>query len=268
MTNFLLGLISLTIIFNSCSNNDDTTAPVNQPVKKLYLTKAKATDLYDPDNQDTIVVSYEYDSQGQVVKFNHSTGNWTFEYSNGKPVKVNQHSIQSPDSYSVLTYNGDQLINFKTINANQTTQSNESYTYNASGKLTTYQNCFTDDCSPDSTTSNYTYNGNNISESNSIMVGMLNSVSKTQYSYDDKFNPYTNVNQYIRLITEGPYNYNKNNILTEKRSYLRKSTGAWIESGNTTYTIQYNSSGFPVQALGKDADGNNIIRIDYEYMEL
>ncbi|PTT22521.1 hypothetical protein DBR28_19580 [Chryseobacterium sp. HMWF028] len=63
---------------------------------------------------------------------------------------------------------------------------------------------------------------------------------------------------------EGAYAVSQNNYLTEKISY--KSNDVWIQNQTRTSTIQYNSSGLPVQVISKEANGNLSAQYNYEYI--
>ena len=108
----------------------------------------------------------------------------------------------------------------------------------------------------------YTYNGNNISSEISETGGSFG--TRIDFSYDDKLNPYTNLNKYLRITMRGAYVISKNNYLIEKISY--KSNGVWIQNQTRTSTIQYNSAGLPTQVISKEANGSLAAQYNYEYI--
>lgn len=65
----------------------------------------------------------------------------------------------------------------------------------------------------------------------------------------------------------GAYTLSPNNYTTEKISY-KTNSGSWTESQVNTYEIQYNSAQLPTQVTGKDANGNNTVKYNYEYISL
>ncbi|ROH90588.1 hypothetical protein EGI15_18185 [Chryseobacterium cucumeris] len=109
----------------------------------------------------------------------------------------------------------------------------------------------------------YTYDGNNISTEISEGGGSSYS-TKIVYSYDDKQNPYININKYLKIMMGRAYAVSQNNYLTEKISY--KSNGVWTQNQTRTSTIQYNSTGYPTEVISKEANGNLSAKYTYEYI--
>ncbi|WP_123868165.1 hypothetical protein [Chryseobacterium lactis] len=262
MKNYLfLGLMSSVIFFNSCSSNDDTA---DEPAdKKILLSKVTTTYYDDPSKPETTIETLEYNSQGELTKTLSASGSSTFEYSNGKPVKINYYNnSQELEYYSVFTYNGDQLINIKAIYPNPNSNRTITYSYNSTGKVISSSLCQSPDCS-NPIIETYTYNGDNISSETSESGGSSFG-TKIVFSHDDKLNPYTNTNKYLRIMMSKAYAVNKNNYLTEKISY--KDKGTWIQNQTRSSTIQYNSSGLPAQVTSKEANGSLSAQYSYEYI--
>lgn len=263
---FFLGLISSVMIFNSCSSNDDNDT--NESVEKKILL-SKITTLYygDPTNSQTTVTTFEYNNHGALIKVVADGRTAIFEYKDEKPVKVNYYNAnQTLEYYTAFTYNGDKLTNIKAIYTNPNFNRNSTYTYNTNGQLASSTLCQSENCSNPSTTL-YTYNGDNIStETNEAggTIGIYNNTKK-EISYDNKLNPYTNINKYLRIMMEGAGNLSKNNYTTEKLSY-KDSNGNWIQNQTLTYSMQYNSSQLAIQVIGKEASGANFIQYNYEYI--
>ncbi|MFN1215549.1 hypothetical protein ACKW6Q_01070 [Chryseobacterium kwangjuense] len=261
---FFLGLISSAAIFTSCSSNDDNEN--NQPVEKRLLVSKITTTYYDnPAGPETNVATFEYNNQGELIKSLSEGRSSTYEYNNGKLVKASYYNPdQTLDYYSAFTYNGDQLTETKAIYTNPDSNRKYTYTYLPNGKLASSVLCQDENCSYPGTSA-YTYNGDNISSDTSVMGGTMSFTHKNEYTYDDKLSPFTNTNKYLRLMREGANSLSKNNYTTEKISY-KNSDGTWTQSQNITYTIQYNSSQMPVQVIGKEANGNNYVQYNYEYI--
>lgn len=262
---FFLSLMSSVMIFNSCSSNDDNDGTNDPAGKKLLLSKITTIYYDNPTNPETNVATFEYNNQGEIIKAVADGRTSTFEYSNGKPAKVNYYnSHQTLEYYTVFYYNGDKLVNIKAVYSNPSFNRKSTYTYNANGKLASSTLCQSEDCSAP-TTNSYTYNGDNISTETYVMGGTIGYSTKREFSYDDKLNPFTNTNKYLKIMMEGAYNLSKNNYTTEKVSY-KDSDGTWIQNQTITYITQYNSSQLPVQVIGKEADGTTSVQYNYEYI--
>ncbi|THV59927.1 hypothetical protein [Chryseobacterium candidae] len=256
-----LGLMGCVAFFNSCnSSNDDA---VNEPTeKKLLLSKITIVYYDNPSQPQTSIENLEYNSQGELIKTISASGSSTVEYNNGKPVKINYYTNnQTLEYYSVFNYNGDQLANVKAIYPNPANNRTVTYTYNANGQVASSSLCQSPDCS-NPMIDTYTYDGTNISSETSETGGSFG--TRIDFSYDDKLNPYTNLNKYLRITMRGAYVISKNNYLIEKISY--KSNGVWIQNQTRTSTIQYNSAGLPIQVISKEANGNLSAQYNYEYI--
>ncbi|NIF04555.1 hypothetical protein F3J23_03795 [Chryseobacterium sp. Tr-659] len=264
MKNYLfLGLMGTTLFFNSCSSNDDT---VNEPAqKKLLLSKITTTYYDNPTKPETSVQNLEYNNQGELIKMQSEDRVSTFEYINGKPSKVNYYNTKQVLEYStVFYYNADKLVSCKAVYSNPDYNRSSTYTYDSNGRLTSSTFCQSPDCSnPGSET--YNYNGDNILTGTRTTGGMLSFTYKSDYSYDDKLSPFTSMNKYLRIMIGGAYILSKNNYLIDKSSH-KNSDGSWSPGETTTYSIQYNSSGLPVQVMGKGSDGNLSVQYNYEYI--
>lgn len=262
MKNYLfLGLAGAALFFNSCSSSNDENEGTNT---KVLLSKITTVYYDNPANPDTTVATLSYNSQGQLIKTISEGRASVFEYdSAGKPSKTTYFREDGTlDYYSDYIYNGDQLTTIKAIYANPYNNRTITYTYNTNGQVISTSLCQSPTCS-DPIVDTYVYNGNNISSEISTGGGSGSS-TKIVYSYDDKQNPYTNLNKYLKFTMAGAHLISKNNYLNEKISH--KTTGNWIEGQNRTSTIQYNSSGFPVQVISKEANGNLSAQYNYEYI--
>ncbi|MEJ5106266.1 hypothetical protein [Chryseobacterium sp. MYb328] len=267
MKNYLfLGIISTAVFFNSCSSNDDnegTDIPSEQP--QLLLSKVTTIYYDNPSKPETTVSTLSYNNQKQLIKTVSEGRTLTVEYNTtGKPSKTNYYNSDGTlDYYSTYTYSGDQLTNIKAIYANSDDNRTVTYNYNTNGQMISSTLCQNPECSSPATDT-YVYNGNNISSETSTWGGFMTYSNKKDFSYDDKLNPYTNINKYLKIMMGSAYNLSKNNYLIEKISY--KDNGVWLQNQTITYTIQYNSSGLPVQVVGKEANGNNYVQYSYEYI--
>ncbi len=86
-----LGLAGAVAFFNSCSS--DNYEMINPSADKLLLSKITTTYYDDPTKPKTEIETLEYNSQGELIRMQSEAGrNSTFEYSNGKPVKINYYN--------------------------------------------------------------------------------------------------------------------------------------------------------------------------------
>lgn len=267
MKNYLfLGMIGTAVFFNSCSSNDDnegTNIPSEQP--QLLLSKVTTVYYDNPSSPETTVSNLTYNNQKQLTKTFSENRTSTFEYdTTGKPSKtIYYNSDGTLDYYSVYTYNEDQLTDIKAIYTDADGNRTVTYKYNTNGQMISSTLCQNPECSSPGIDT-YVYNGNNISSETSTWGGFMTYSNKRDFSYDDKPNPYTNINKYLKIMMGNAYNLSKNNYLVEKISY--KDNGVWVPNQTITYTIQYNSSGLPVQVVGKEANGNLYVQYSYEYI--
>ncbi|MCT2406015.1 hypothetical protein NZD88_00425 [Chryseobacterium antibioticum] len=260
---FLLGLMSSATILTNCSSDDDS---INNPAEQKLLLSKITTVYYDnPSNPETSVATFEYNNQGELMKMLSEGRASVFEYNSGKPTKISYYTpSQTLEYYTVFNYSGDQLVNTKAIYTNPDFNRKSTYTYNSNGKLISSTLCQSEDCSNPST-STYAYNGDNISTETSTIGGSIISAYKREFSHDDKLNPFTYMNKYLKIMMERAYSGNKNNYITERLSY-KNNDGSWTQNQNITYTIQYNSAQLPVQVVGKETNGNNYVQYNYEYI--
>lgn len=271
MKNFLfLGLIGTTVFLNSCSSSNDDT-PINSPndtpsAQTLFLSKVTTTYLDLPGTPQGSILTFSYNNQAQLVKIQSQEGSTTFEYSNGKPIKSNTYNNQQQlKYYSEFNYNGDQLVSNKRVSTTADYNGTYEYSYYPQGKLSSSRICNSADCT--STTNElYSYYGDNVLIYTIHVKGNSSFSVRNDYSYDDKLNPYTNLNKYLKIIMGNSDVLSKNNCTIDKNS--SNNNGTWQSNKTITYTYEYNGSGFPVKAIGKDNDGKPIIQYNYEYTSL
>ncbi|REC49380.1 hypothetical protein [Chryseobacterium pennipullorum] len=255
----VLGLMTSAILFSSCSTDN------NEPEKKLLLSKVTTIYYDNPSAPETVVETLEYDSQGQLVKMQSKGRSSIFEYNNGKPVKTTYYNDkQVMEYYLNFYYQGDRLTANKAVYTNSGFSRTYSYAYNASGQLTSSTLCQSEDCS-DPRVSSFTYSGGNVSVETDVTSGTYGLAFKSEFSYDNKQSPYSNVNKYLRIMMGRAATLSTNNYLIDKSS-SRVQNGSWSPGETTTYTIQYNNTGLPVQAIGKGSDGNLSVQYIYEYI--
>ncbi|SDJ18438.1 hypothetical protein [Chryseobacterium jejuense] len=266
MKNYLfLGMMGAALFFNSCSNNDDN---INEATEtKLFLKKAVINYYDSPYEPESITDEFEYNTKGELVKMWTNGKLSTIEYNNDRPTKVNYYTNENKlEYYSNLYYTGNQLNQVKSMYVNMHPIGTLNYAYNSEGQLISSTNCQSVECTkPDTET--LTYKGDNVSTHIMAITSGINFSIKSEYSYDNKLNPYTNINKYLKIMMGDVNPLNKNNYTVIKNSN-KWNNGNWELSENTTYTYEYNSSGFPVKVVGTNSKGNIAVQYNYEYITL
>ena len=176
--------IFLALFFTSCSKEEDTTTG-GSTVTKL----SKITSWNPSSGVETTNLELTYNTAGVVTSAIGSNGDsFAFEFdASGKLSKVIKSNPNGRNSTSVYEYNTAGRISKINVVLSGNNTNVYTYEYNAAGKMSkriiTYPS--------GSTTSEYTWVGDNISE-----VKLTNmpssSVATFRYtSYDDKKNPYS-----------------------------------------------------------------------------
>ncbi|MBP2616527.1 hypothetical protein [Chryseobacterium jejuense] len=262
-----LGALSSVLFFNSCSGNDEDDTP-NNPESQIFLSKVTTVNYTNPSNPNTSVVTFDYNSQKQLIKVLSQGRATSFEYDiNGKLSKTNYYNTDGTIAYyTTWSYNENQLTTIKSIYPDSNNNTTKAYTYN-NGKVTSTSLCFSLNCTTPSTSS-YTYIGDNVSTEIifSDNIGGSSTI-KREFSYDNKVNPYSLTNTYFRTYLAGTQFLSQNNYTSEKIS-SKDSAGNWVQIQNITYEIQYNNAQLPSKVIGKDANGNTFIEYNYEYITL
>ncbi|SHK43959.1 hypothetical protein [Epilithonimonas mollis] len=259
-----LSLLAGSIIFSSCSNDDETEDITSD--KKLLLSKITTTYYDNPSNPEIVISTLTYNDKNQVTGSESDGSSAVFEYdSNGKPTKTNYYKPDKTLEYSSLyTYNGEQLTSIKAVYSNPLFNRSVSYSYDSNGRVTKSSFCESENCSNPSRNT-YLYNGDNVSVETVVMTGTISYTYKTESSYDDKPNPYTNINKYLKIMMGGADVLSKNNYISGKISY-KNADGTWSQSQSVIYTIQYNDANYPIQIIGKESNGNISVKYNYEYI--
>lgn len=261
MKNYLfLGLMGTAVFFNSCSSSDES---INETGKPLLLSKVTTFYYDNPSKPETTVATFGYNNQGQLIKIQSKEGASVFEYSNGKPVKENHYNAQQQlDYYAVFNYKADQLTGIQYIHTDATSDRTITYAYNSGGKMISSSLCESADCLHPITFS-LAYTGDNVSVETNTFDGKT--FYKRELSYDNHLSPYANINNHLKIMMGGAYYISMSNSTAEKISYTNEN-GGWNQGQNITYSIQYNSSQLPIQVIGKEANGNNYVQYNYEYI--
>lgn len=255
-TKLFVGLMGSVLFFYSCSSNDDqTTAP---PEKKILLSRVTSDYL----GNKTQVKTYDYNSQGELIKITFLRTTILFEYENGNPIKVSEYYNQELTKFTVFKYNGNSVHTQDTDVLSTSSLKNKTYTYNSNGQLINYIDCGYYKCDPPPTNLpdytympdySYIYEKDNISVQNYKNYNGI--FTTTGFIYDNKLNPYTNIHKYLKLMVGGMNALSKNNNIGNSKN------------NSVSKKIQYNENQLPAYEL-ETQNGSIISQVYYEYITL
>lgn len=192
---------------------------------------------YEGTYRDTLTTYYTYNSTGRKIRDSIIAGYRNVGYSYQK--NLYRTSIQ---------YSGNKIY----------FASKDSTLYDSYGGSSVFSSwdTATADASNRITTSKKTYPGN---------------VIINTFTYDAHENPFYHLNIFNAIFTAPEFqddftSYSKNNILTDQEN----RTSPAVLQKTTSYTYQYNPSGYPKQAVALDlfSSTTNYIKIIYKYKAL
>ena len=235
---FSSGLLLAAILFTaSCKKEDKVTPTPGTPAAKCRMTQSVK------GNQTTF---HTYTPENKLGETSTTVGNKTTktmaEYSSGKLSKLNIVENGIVTYYMTFEYGNDGRLSKQHMFAKDSSSHfNEyqysTYTYNNKGLISEEK-----EYDPEtnqllaSQTREYDSKGNLIKKASYNYANEQPILSyTTEYTYDDKRNPWYNMDQYA--INEGN---NPNNRLTE---VTKDKHG--IEESATTYAYTYTSEGYP-----------------------
>lgn len=242
--------MSLLSLLFSCDGHEGDEL-LNQ--KKLMVSQFTTISFDNPNSPEVVNLYFKYNSSGDVVNI-HSDASAEYmllDYTADKKInKIDNYKNKKIEYTEVFTYQNNQLEKIVAEYDNKAFNRYIDYTYNDNGKLSSQSICEGPPCRNNKT--KYYYEGDNIKAIvNDSGWGSLYT------TYDNKYNPFINMNKYLRVDFAGLVPINVNNVLTEETN-----------GHHITYTIDYNSAGFPVKIIGKDEKGNNWVQYNYEYIRL
>lgn len=267
-----INLLSLLILFtcstfiSSCNNEDDSIR--NQGTKKL-IKRIKSTGSYiNIDGEiveEVIDKNFIYDKDyKKLIQVNYADGmtaKYTYD-SNENLTSINYSREGFPNHISEITlfYNNKKLSHTLTSSGNNEFIDRNEYLYNKQGKLIKLNFCNSGEKCSGEENINYEYTNNNIISklTNALFSNHLNFT----YKFDNKKNAYINSQEIIRIINNSfDQSLNENNVSEEIQFSNENSEYKQI----ITYT--YDSDNFPTLSIGKDQNGNNYKKIEYEYYQ-
>lgn len=276
MKRILLPLLALSIAFISCNrDNDDITNPIENPVEQGNLLaditeegrilsqfiyngdKVKSSGFVDGNN------SYSY-TGNQITAIHREKGTfgtWDIRYTYNSDGTLHSafstHIYERPVGYD---NNNDVIMGkYKEIATREYTYTNNNNTINVKETYDDYiiKNN-TDEKTGIGGTNEFTFTLNNGNITSKIIKPQdrLSDTDTTIYTYDNKINPLNNIKGFPALSIEfhlieehiGAIHLhgNKNNILTEKRSFINPR-GIENESYQNINEYEYNSKGYPTK---------------------
>lgn len=271
MKRILLPLLALSIAFISCNrDNDDITNPIENPVEQGNLLADITEDgrissqfIYDGakiQSSSWVDGALSYSYTGDQITAIHRDkglfGTWDIRYTYNSDGTLHSafstHIYERPVGYD---NNNDVIMGkYKEIATREYTYTNN----NTVNVKETYNDYIiknnTDEKTGIGGTNEFTFTLNNGNITSKIIKPQdrLSDTDTTIYTYDNKVNPLHNIKGFSALAIDFNIMYlthingNKNNILTEKRSFIN-SKGIESESHQNINEYEYNSKGYPTK---------------------
>lgn len=273
MKRFLLPLVALSLALTSCNrdNDDVINNPITNPVEQGNLL-AEITEegrilsqfIYDGAKiqssswtDGALSYSYTGDQITAIHRDKGLFGTWDIRYTYNSDGTLHSafstHIYERPVGYD---NNNDVIMGkYKEIATREYTYTNNNNTINVKETYDDYiiKNN-TDEKTGIGGTNEFTFTLNNGNITSKIIKPQdrLSDTDTTIYSYDNKVNPLHNIKGFSALAIDFNIMYlthingNKNNILTEKRSFINPK-GIESESHQNISEYEYNSKGYPTK---------------------
>lgn len=258
----------------SCKKDDDTTDDGNggdnpPAAKTCYIKKTTddngAYSTYEYNSDNKVIKVSEYDKNGKLTAENHITYNTQGNYINFTVLNdkgdtatylvMHYSSASHPDSASVYMNMGVGLVKSAT------------FVYTFTGDQLTLMETKADPLGtgPFVVSKNeYTYTGKNLTTlkaySFSVTAMSLVLESTTDYTYDDKKNPFFGIG--IDYLMGEPQLSAANNVT---KLTFKDDKGAVDKKKSFNYTYEYTSNGYPSKATEKDFDNSHTEVTNMEY---
>lgn len=247
----ILNILSI-VLFASCSNNESDKDTI--PNEKSILIKKITETVYYSDESDTNVLEffYEKDVLKNVVSGQYKS---EFVYDGEKISKVNYFKDGLASGFTTFYYSGD-FLSYTLSGENQEEKTEYSY---INGILASQKSGYFNGANYKVQEElSYSFDqAKNITEikSKSSMFGS-ETISRSNYHYDNKNHPMKFMNKYYRLVfeLEGFDGIAANNVLS--REYYYPVTSESPSYSN--YEIIYNDDSFPVE-IKKFSKTNTLI---------
>lgn len=232
----LLAVFTFVFIISSCSSDDNDSGGLSGPKissihqKRYYNGSIDAETTFNFNYSNNILDNVTVSDDSKVA----------FTYSGNKITSTNvyyQNVLQGTWSF---TYSGDNLVTFR----NNIEDEKAEFTY-SDGKLISKVSSYLDgDNWVSYATENYIFNSD-LNLQQKIWSGTGTPASKLTYEYDNRNNPFKNMNPYLRFIigfeTLNPLNAN-NSI----KDYEYSTVNSTIGDLRHNYQITYNAENYPI----------------------
>lgn len=256
-------LTALLVSVSACSSDSGNSSQSNDVKKSLEMkVKNIIQESYDDDGNTTVVIknfSYEKDKLVGISELSEVTKiELEFTYTGDKITKAN-YQVGTPRSKSVTgIYEGDKLVRIS--NENYKTD----YTYEK-GVLKCIEEFHKGgDLWRLLRKERFKFDQNgNIEE---LLIGEVpGSRIKKKYVYDDKKNPYSNMNPYFKCF------FGEMNLLNQKNNSIKEeiyNNETKMEASKTISSqIEYNSGDYPVEIKKiDDKSGKLLSKITITYI--
>lgn len=264
MKKFLPAILISIICLSGCSTEREDE-PLPKPMEeRTLLTKITTKDYRYFSNSPLITVTkFSYNDHRQLTEINSEAERTVFEYENsGKPVKSLYYKPDGTYIYTkIYVYEGDRLTKINSVYEDASQNSTVTYTYNASGQMVGIKQCKNQNCSSP-TTFTYTYINKNVATAVSQTTSPSPSTTTRKYTFDDKKNPYSSLNTYIRIMLGSSLSLNENNYDSQE---VLVNYGTYGVFNYYIYNSQYNSENYPTFTSVVGGNATREVEYLYEY---
>ena len=288
----VLIFISLVAGFTSCQKEIDWKLTNKTQNDSTAISKLFALDTTLTSGQDTVFkLNFIYDGQKRKVgedftEIDNSTGTryityYRYSYNNSDtlPYRLSAKYNNSTDSdFSYFSYNGNFIVKDSGVRYTGGVVSDIHIKYYSSlggnrfmQRWINFDPIFGTSSLVDSTIYTRTVNNNNLisgldSSWISFSPSVLNSVNSSQFSFDNKTNPFAKLTiwylgYFDNLDDLVPTDIGTNNLLNARYDGLFPSSFTNI----STFSYTYNNAGYPIIARSSGTDGNKAF---YFYTQL
>lgn len=265
MKKFLPAVLISIICLSGCSTEREDEPLPKLVEERTLLTKITTKDYrYFSSSPLITVTKFSYNDQRQLTEINSEAERAVFEYeSSGKPGKSLYYKPDGTYMYTkIYVYEGDRLTKINSVYEDASQNSSVTYSYNASGQVAGVKQCKNQDCSSP-TTSTYTYQNKNVTTAVIETASPIPSVTTRKHTFDDKKNPYSALNPYIRIMLGSSLSLNENNYDSQE---VLVNYGTYGVFNYYIYNSQYNSENYPTFTQVVGGNATREVEYLYEYM--
>ncbi|WP_300485481.1 hypothetical protein [Flavobacterium sp.] len=236
----------LCVSLAACSSDSSSDASGTSSGLKIK----NITEIINYGGSTTLTKTGNFVYEGNILKsliYTADNVKIDFLYAGDKITQMNTYRNNQLIAASSVTYDGAKLI--RVANEGEKTEYQYVNDVLKSNTVSTYNNNQWDFYEGEE----YAFDQNNVVEVRSSSK-YTPTVSKSRYIHDDKKNPFSGMNPYLKYLLEfESFNpMDQNNRITQQR-YASAASNDIV--GTTSYQIQYNPAGYPTE-IRKVNDAN------------